>query len=90
LPVEAGWTEVIVGFFDGERAAGSRWTAVDFTERAAAMARQQGTAPAPPVSEEDLDRVRARRAELFALWRELPPGETLELPFDRVPVAAGD
>jgi hypothetical protein len=42
------------------------------------------------VTEDDLARVRARRADLFERWRALPPGETLELPFDRMPVPAGD
>lgn len=85
-PADAEWSEVLVGFLDGERAAGTRWTAAEFSDRAQAYARDHG-GPAPPrVSEADLDRVRVRRAELFASWRALAPGDTLELPFAR-PVA---
>lgn len=90
LPGDAEWSEVLVGFLDGERATGGRWTAEDFSDRAAAYSRQHGSVAPPPVTEEDLDRVRARRAELFAQWRALSPGETLELAYDRTPVPAGD
>ncbi len=87
LPADAEWSEVIVGFLDGERAAGTHWTAEDFTDRASAFSRDHGREGPPPVTESDLARVRARRAELFAQWHALPPGETLELPFAR-PIAA--
>lgn len=90
LPADAEWSEVLAGFLDGERATGGRWSAADFSDQAAAYSRQHGAVAPPPVSENDLDRVRARRAELFGLWHALSPGETLELTFDQPPVPAGD
>jgi hypothetical protein len=34
------------------------------------------------LSEEELDRIRQRRGELFAQWRALRAGDTLALSFD--------
>jgi hypothetical protein len=83
IPDEADWSERIVGFFDAERATPERWTAADINEELSLHARQSDREPRPPLSDEELNAVRARRAELFALWRAVLPGETLELPFDR-------
>ncbi len=74
LPADLDPSEAIVGLLDAERAQGVR---LDTAELAAMQAR------GPTATDEELDAVRARRDELFALWRALPPGETLELPFDR-------
>jgi len=73
MPADADPSEQIVGFLDAERAAGPgvRWTAADLATKSVA------------VKEVDLARVREKRAELFALWWALPPGETLELEFTR-------
>jgi hypothetical protein len=38
------------------------------------------------MTDEVLDDIRRRRDELFARWRAVPPGDTLELTFDREPV----
>jgi hypothetical protein len=38
-------------------------------------------APPPVVTDEDLNKVRDKRRELFARWAALPAGEALELPF---------
>lgn len=88
LPGEAGGAELIVGFLDAERAGGVRWSAEDFNAKAAAYGAQHGGGPYPVLEEADLDRIRARRQELFALWRALPAGETLELPFEMPGVPA--
>ncbi len=86
LPADALFVENIVGTLDVERASGSRWTADEFNENIARHA-QQGGRPTPrPLTDDELARIRKRRAELFALWRELPEGETLTLTFD--PAAA--
>lgn len=72
LPAEALVTERVVGLLDQERAAGTRWSAEEFN---------QGLGDAFVLTDDDLQRVRERRRVLFALWAELPAGETLELRF---------
>ena len=83
LPVETVAAEHLVGVLDLERAGGVEWTAEEINREAAAYAATRGR-PAPrPVSDAELGRVRSRVGELFARWRALPPGATLELGFDR-------
>ena len=80
LPADMDPSEVIVGLLDVERYQRQRMTIADLVGRGSnEMVRSALSA----VSEEDLDAVRARRAELFARWDALPIGDTLELPFDR-------
>ena len=75
--------EHLVGVLDLERAGGVVWTAAEVNREAAAFAARGGR-PAPrTVTDEELARVRARVRELFARWRGLPPGATLEVGFDR-------
>ena len=82
LPEEALFAENVVGTLDGERAGGTRWTAAEFNYGLVLTAALQGR-PAPrELTDDELARVRKRRAELFAQWNELPPGQTLELTFD--------
>jgi hypothetical protein len=79
LPHEAVEVEHIVGAFDRERASGVFVTAEDFNSFAASQAASAGR-PAPrPLTEEEIQRIRARRGELMSQWLALPPGETLEL-----------
>jgi hypothetical protein len=73
-------SEAIVGLLDAERVQGIRLSV--------ASLRELGPGPFRPsaiegLTDEALDAVRAKRAELFAMWEALPEGETLELPFDR-------
>jgi hypothetical protein len=83
LTQEAGYTELIVGFLDSERASLTRWSAEEFNEKAAIFYRDRKIAEAPPkLTDDDLDRVRARRSELFQRWDAVPPGDALELMFD--------
>jgi len=73
IPKDAEPSEFIVGFLDAERAAGVRWSAADCNAKAPAVL---------ALTDAQLAAVRARRAELFALWQALPPGEALELRFE--------
>ena len=73
IPKDAEPSEFIVGFLDAERAAGVQWPAADCNAKAPG---------ALALTDTQLTAVRARRAELFALWRALPPGEALELRFE--------
>ena len=71
LPADMDPSEAIVGLLDMERHQGTKMSIADFNHATAGL------------TDVDLNAVRARRAELFALWEALPRGETLELPFDR-------
>ena len=82
LPEDIDPAELIVGFLDTERASGTRWTAADFNDKAASYFRDMELGGAPPtLTDDDLARIRHRRAELFALWDAVPAGESLELTF---------
>jgi hypothetical protein len=87
LPSEANISEVIVGFFDLERRGGERGTAVELNQRVSEYCAENGLPPQRQFTEDDLDRVRAKRAELFAQWDAVQPGNALEVVFD-LPVSA--
>jgi hypothetical protein len=81
LPSGALFVENVVGTLDTERASGTRWTAEEFNETLALKAAKDGR-PAPRLlTDDDLARIRKRRAELFEQWRELPAGQATELTF---------
>ena len=83
LPDEAGYTELIVGFLDAERASFTRWSAAEFNEKAVIFYREHKiTHTRTPLTDDDLDRIRARRSELFERWDAVPAGDALELTFD--------
>jgi hypothetical protein len=79
---QAFLAEMLVGFFDLERATGVLGDAEDFAWK---IRGYFGERKMPPVSfvitDEQIQAIRAKRAELFAAWRAVPPGETLELRF---------
>ena len=81
LPEIAIFVENVVGTLDTERGSGSRWTAEEFNDSCARFAVNGGRAVPRPLTEDELARIRKRRAELFALWAELPAGQSLELSF---------
>jgi hypothetical protein len=81
LPADAIFVETVVGTLDTERASGWRWTAEEFNENTARFATNGGRPTPRPITDDELARIRKRRAELFTQWHELPAGETLELTF---------
>jgi len=87
LPADLDPSELLVGFLDTERAAGVRWSAADFNEKARLYYLQRGVVRDCGVSEAELDRIRKLLGELSARWFALPAGEVLELAFDRWPAA---
>jgi hypothetical protein len=89
LPAEALFAENIVGTLDRERASGTRWTADEFNYALSLDAAAKERPLPPALTDEQLGRVRQRRAELFARWSELPDGETLELAFHVIPSGSG-
>ena len=81
---EAGLAELIVGFFDLERATGVIENANALEGKLQTYYEQRAIPrPARRVSDGEISRIRECRAELFARWRALPAGQALELPFDR-------
>ena len=86
IPDDADPAELIVGFLDTERASGTRWQAADFNDKAAAYYRDHDLRAVPPtLTDDDLGRIRQRRAELFATWDAVTPGDSLELSFPPEP-----
>jgi hypothetical protein len=70
LPPEAVEVERIVGLFDTERAGGQIWTEEEFN----------GFSPRAMTLGE-IQRVRARRSELFQRWFAIGPAAVLELQY---------
>jgi hypothetical protein len=60
--------ERIVGLFDAERASGAHWSADEF-----------GANAGRTVTDDELRWIRELRAELFAKWAAVAPGDALEL-----------
>jgi hypothetical protein len=82
IPDDADPSELIVGLLDAERATGERWAASDFNDKIAAYYRDHfAGAPTRTLSDDDLARIRRRRADLFAAWDAVQPGQALELTF---------
>lgn len=82
LSDDAHAAELIVGFLDVEQASLTRWPASDFNDKAEGYYRDHNLRTTPPtLTDDDLARIRQRRAELFAQWDAVPDGGTLELAF---------
>jgi hypothetical protein len=90
-PADAQLAELIVGYFDLERATGHCMTADDCNAKVAAFYADHGVALPPAFAVEDaqLEAIRAVRDELFAQWRSVPPGEAIEVAYTRAPAATG-
>lgn len=91
LPSEALEAEMMVGFFDTERRMLQRLSAEEVNEQAAtflAARGEKGASMSRTVTDEKLADVRAVRADLFARWEAVSPGDALELAFDRAMVPA--
>jgi hypothetical protein len=82
LPVEANISEIIVGFLDVERSSEERQAVGGLNEKLAQYAAENRISPVPELSEDDLARIRQKRAELFVRWDKIQPGDALEIPFD--------
>lgn len=75
-------SEMIVGFFDVERRIGERGAAEELNQQLAEYCADNGLPAQRTFTEDDLVRVREKRAELFARWDAIEPGNALELPLD--------
>jgi hypothetical protein len=81
LPNETLEVEYLVSAFSAERSGAVASPAEEFNELAATFARAKQMPMPRPLSDEELDRVRARFNELATKWRALESGETLRLEF---------
>lgn len=82
VPEQAHLAEVIVGFFDVERATGVLGDAGDFNWKIQSYFSDKDLpVPAFRMTDDQIAAIRRRRAELFEQWRAVPSGETLELRF---------
>ncbi len=79
IPPDADPSELIVGFLDAERAGGVEWSAADLNDTLRIHDREAGW----QVTQDQLDEIRVIRAALLDRWAVLPPGEALELGFER-------
>ncbi|MFL5566638.1 MAG: hypothetical protein ACJ79B_03020 [Gemmatimonadaceae bacterium] len=82
IPPEANIAEIIVGFLDRERAGSDRATADDLNAALANYSAENSLATDVVVTEDDLSRIRAKRAELFVQWAAIEPGDALEVTFE--------
>ena len=82
LPAEASISEMIVGMLDMERRTGERASPEELNQNVAEYAIENSLPQQRAITEEDLARVRANRAEMFAKWDAVRPGEALEIPFE--------
>jgi hypothetical protein len=69
------------GFLDREHADGDARSAAALIEDARLHVARQGVCAGFEITDEELARIRAARAELFERWRALAPGEALEVEF---------
>src|SRR5688572_29044427 len=82
IPPEADPPGAIVGFLDIERASGERAPADELNELLAARCAEHGYAAPRRITDDELREIRRKRAELFAGWDAVPPGESLELLYE--------
>jgi hypothetical protein len=89
IPDEAGLAELVVGFFDLERMTAERETAEEMNSRVQTVRADRGMPPTSfRMTEDQIARIRELRADLFGRWKAIPPGEALELFFDRAAESA--
>ena len=89
IPDEAGLAELVVGYFDLKRMSGERATADEMNDRIRSFRADRGLAPTSfRATNEQIARIRELRADLFARWKVVPPGEALELSFHRAAESA--
>jgi hypothetical protein len=81
-PADAEPSELIVGLFDAEHRSAAKWTAEEFNGFAREFMKQQDAkAMEDVITQDQIDGVRKKLAELLRKWAEMEMGGTLELDF---------
>jgi hypothetical protein len=84
IPEQARFAELIIGYFDLERRMGTLATADELNAQTAQRyADDKLPPPSIALTDDQVRRIRQLRGELFARWDAIPPGEALELEFNR-------
>jgi len=81
LPPERDPSEMIVGLLDLERATGHEMTLEDLNAHMAAKRSEAGEGDSIPLTQGQLDTIRARVLRHAAHWSALAPGDTLVLDY---------
>jgi hypothetical protein len=91
IPPEAGVVEHLVGLLDRERMGGAPPLSAEYVNAHLTNVGQIGvrgrTMTVRPLTDAELDAVRAEADRLHEAWAVLPEGETLELVYDRSTLA---
>lgn len=84
IPDEAQQVELLVGLLDMQRRMMADWNAADLLEQGRLYVASRGDRVVlPSLTDAMLTKVQGLRAEVFANWNSVEPGETLELLFQR-------
>ena len=80
IPDEAQEVELLVGLLDMQRRMLADWNAEEMLEQGRLyVASRDDRACLPSLTDETLEKVKKLRAEVFAKWSAIEPGDTLEL-----------
>jgi hypothetical protein len=85
VPAEALQVELVVGVLTMEMRMNAVWSATELLEQGdlyASARESRGGISMPRLRDEQLDRIRSKRADLFDRWSRVQSGETLDLVFD--------
>ena len=81
LTDEAKAVEHLVGMLDAERASGTTTSATQLNEHATAYAKANGFSTQFILTDQILEQIRSKAADLHARWKALPGGGILDLRF---------
>ena len=82
LPPEGFWTELVVGLIQTERLAPEPFSAAEFNELLMKEQNERGMKIDRILTDEELNLIRVSFLDLYSRWRQLQPGEALQLEFE--------
>lgn len=85
IPPEANLAEALVSRLQRELMPGMVFSADTYNEEVLAVLEGIGNPSRRPVTEDELTDMRTRLRELVSQWKELEPGQSIELNFPLVP-----
>jgi hypothetical protein len=81
LPPEGLWTELVVGLIQTERLSPEPLSAQEFNDLLTKEQTERGLKIDRVLKDEELNRIRLSFLDLYSRWRQLQPGQTLDLEF---------